>query len=40
MARMQNNHNSSPGSYETIIIYKIKNQRNFLNIMFYETVST
>jgi hypothetical protein len=37
---MQNNHNSSPDSYETTIVYKIKNQRHFLNIIFYEIVST
>ena len=37
---MQNNHNSSPDSYETINVYKIKNQRPFLNIIFYETVRT
>jgi hypothetical protein len=40
LTRMQNNHYSSPDSYETINVYKINNQRYFLNIIFYETVGT
>jgi len=37
---MENNPYLSPDAYETIIVYKIKNQRHFLKIIFNVLVRT